>query len=250
MKLRYISDIHLEFIKPNKIINFLKNITQTDTEEVLILAGDIGYPFSDSYKIFMDHISKTFVKSFVICGNHEFYNKKHTMHEIITFLDEFFDGYDNISFLNNFSEKYNGYTFVGSTLWSQVTKPEYEINDVNKIKDFDYIKYNDLNKDCKEYLTKQINLIDDNIIMITHHMPSFSLIDEKYKINGMNNYNQYFACDMDKFIEENNKKIKCWIYGHTHTPSFRMLYDVPVMCNPIGYPNENSKVDFDKTFCL
>ena len=135
-------------------------------------------------------------------------------------------------------------------MWSHITNPYYEINDVNKIKYFDYIKYNDLNKDCKEYLTKQINLIDDNIIMITHHMPSFSLIDEKYKLPHTNNYNQWFACDMDKFIEENNKKIKCWIYGHTHTPCFKNISNIPFLCNPIGYPNENSKLDFDKCFNL
>ncbi len=249
MKLRYLSDLHLEFIKSNKINNFVKNIAKSDPEEILILAGDIGYPFSDNYKVFMDHISKTFVKSFVICGNHEFYNHNKTIQEIITFLDEFFNDYDNISFLNNSFELYNGYTFVGSTLWSNITDPAYEINDVYKIKDFDYIKYNALNNISKEYLNEQINL-NDNIIMITHHMPSFSLIDEKYKLNPTNKYNQWFACDMDKFIEENNKKIKCWIYGHTHTPSFNYLYDIPFMCNPIGYPNENSKVDFDKIFCF
>ena len=249
MKLRYISDIHLEFIKPNKIDKFCKNIKQIDPEEVCILAGDIGYPFSENYKIFMDHISKTFVKSFVICGNHEFYNNNNTMHEIITFLHSFFDSYDNITFLDNSFEIYNDYTFIGSTLWSKVTNPAYEINDVKKIKYLDYIKYNQLNQHCLDFLNEQI-IKHDNIIMITHHMPSFSLIDEKYKVPGMNNYNQWFASDMDKFIEDNRNKIQCWIYGHTHTPCFKNINDIQFLCNPIGYPNENSKLDFDKCFDL
>jgi hypothetical protein len=81
--------------------------------------------------------------------------------------------------------------------------------------------------------------------MITHHMPSSSLIDEKYKEYGMDYYNQWFYSDMDQFIDENKDKIKCWIYGHTHTPSFKTLHNVPCMCNPIGYPNENDKLDFN-----
>lgn len=247
--IRYLSDLHLEFIKPHKINKFINHIKQSDPEQVCVLAGDIGYPFSDNYKVFMDHISKTFKKSFIICGNHEYYNKKNTIDEINEYLTEFFNGYNNITFLNNSYEKYNGYTFIGTTLWSNITDPEYDINDVYSIKNFDYIKYNELNKICRDYLDEQIKL-HDNIIMITHHMPSYSLIDEKYKLPPTNKYNQWFYSDMDKFIEENNKKIKCWIYGHTHTPSFNYLYDIPFMCNPIGYPNENSKVDFDKIFCL
>ncbi len=81
-------------------------------------------------------------------------------------------------------------------------------------------------------------------------MPSYSLIDEKYKQYGTDNYNQWFYSDMDQFIDENKDKIKCWIYGHTHTPSFKIINGVPIMCNPIGYPNENNKLDFNKTFNL
>ena len=85
---------------------------------------------------------------------------------------------------------------------------------MHHIHNLNYIKYNEFNKICRDYLDKQIK-VHDNIVMITHHMPSSSLIDEKYKEYGMNYYNQWFYSDMDKFIEENNKKIKCWIYGHT-----------------------------------
>jgi predicted phosphodiesterase len=249
LKLRYISDIHLEFIKPNEIINFLNNITQSDKDEVCILAGDIGNPYSQNYKIFIDHISKIFQKTFIIAGNHEFYNNKKTIEETYEFLTEYFKQYDNITFLNNSYEIYNSYTFIGTTLWSKVTNPAYEINDVHSIANLNYIKYNQLNAISRAYLDEQIKL-HDNVIMITHHMPSSSLIDAKYKQYGMNHYNQWFYCDMDKFIEENKDKLKCWIYGHTHTPNFKMIHEIPFMCNSIGYPNENNKNDFNKIFYL
>ena len=247
--IRYISDIHLEFIESNKINNLIKQIKQIEKDEICVLAGDIGNPYKEHYKIFMDHISKTFNKTFVICGNHEYYNNKKTIEETNDYLINYFKQYSNITFLNNSFELYNNYMFIGTTLWSNITNPEYEINDVYKIKNLNYIKYNELNRNCKLYLDEQIKT-NDNIIMITHHMPSYSLIDEKYKVINMNKYNQWFYSDMDKFIEENKDKIKCWIYGHTHMPNFKLLHDIPFMCNPIGYPNENSKLDFDKTFIL
>jgi predicted phosphodiesterase len=75
-------------------------------------------------------------------------------------------------------------------------------------------------------------------------MPSESLIDPKYLEGEVRNYNQWFYCDMDDFILEHKYTIACWIYGHTHTPSVSSVYGVPMLCNPMGYPGENSKVDF------
>ena len=52
---------------------------------------------------------------------------------------------------------------------------------------------------------------------------------------------------MDEFIEVNRNKIKCWIYGHTHTSFNVIINEIPFLCNPIGYPNENKILDFQKT---
>ena len=44
---------------------------------------------------------------------------------------------------------------------------------------------------------------------------------------------------MEELIETNKNKIKCWIYGHTHTSSNIMINEIPFLCNHIDYPNEN-----------
>jgi Icc-related predicted phosphoesterase len=59
---------------------------------------------------------------------------------------------------------------------------------------------------------------NQNCIIITHHVPSNSLINVKYKTPNMVPYNQWFYSNLDDLIESNKNKIKCWIYGHTHTP--------------------------------
>ncbi len=257
IKIRYMSDLHLEFIKPNAINKFIQNIIPNEstdsTEEVCVLAGDIGNPYSENYDIFMDHISKCFKKTFVIAGNHEYYNNKKTIDETNKYLVDYFAD-TNISFLNNSYEYYNNYCFVGTTLWSKITNPVYKINDVNCIKDFDYIEYNKLNKQCVDFLEQTIKSNDnDNVIIITHHQPSETLIDAKYKVSNMLPYNQWFYCSMDQFIESNKNKMKCWIYGHTHTPLIKQIHNIPFCCNPLGYPNENiykPNEYFNKTITL
>jgi len=245
MKLRYFSDLHLEFIKPNKIEQFITQIPP-GMDEICILAGDIGNPYQTNYDIFMQFISKNFKKTFVITGNHEYYNKTKTIQETNEFMEEYFQQFDNIRFLNNNYEMYENYCFIGTTLWSHITNPIYEINDTCSIPHFNYIQYNKLNRVCVEFLEDAIQK-NDNCIIITHHVPSESLIDTKYKTKEMLPYNPWFYCNMDELIEK--KDIKCWIYGHTHTPSHVVINETHFLCNPIGYPNEN-KIDFQKTFTI
>ena len=180
--IRYLSDLHLEFIKPNKIEKFIKQIP-SNIDEICILAGDIGNPYQSNYNMFMEFISKNFKKTFVISGNHEYYNKTKTIKETNTFLTEYFEKFDNISFLNNNCEKYENHCFIGTTLWSKITDPSYKINDVYKIPHFDHIEYNKLNTNSVDFLEDALQN-NDNCIVITHHMPSSSLIDIKYKNEG------------------------------------------------------------------
>jgi predicted phosphohydrolase len=246
MKLRYFFDLHLEFIKPNKIEKFIKNISVINND-VCILAGDIGNSYQNNYDIFMKFISKNFKKSFVITGNHEYYNKK--IEDTNIFLKNYFKQFSNISFLNNEIEYYNNYCFIGTTLLSNITNSKYKINDVYNIHNFinslnGIEEYNKLNKQCIEFLEKSINS-NDNCIVITHHILSSSFIDIKYKTIDMLPYNQWFYCDLDNLININKHKIKYCFYEHTYTPSNVKIHNIPFLCNSIGYPNENIKSNFD-----
>ena len=246
MNVRYFSDLHLEFIDPSKIEQLISKILP-GIDKICIFAGDIGNPYQSNYDIFMNFISKNFKKTFYIAGNHEYYNKTKTIEETNEFMKGYFQQFHNITFLNNNYEIYENYCFIGSTLWSKITNPSYEINDVYKIPYFDYIQYNRLNMLSIDFLEDTLQN-NKNCIVITHHMPSDSLIDIKYKTPQMLPYNQWFYCNMDEFIEVNRNKIKCWIYGHTHTSSNVIINEIPFLCNPIGYPNENKILDFQKNF--
>ncbi len=248
MKIRYLSDLHLEFIDTDKIYDFIKQIP-SGIDEICVLAGDIGNPYKSNYDIFMNFISNNFKKTFIIAGNHEYYNKKKTIKDTNEYLKDYFQKFNNISFLNNNYEIYNDYCFVGTTLWSKITNPQYEINDVYKIPNFNYIEYNKLNMLSVKFLEDTL-LNNEKCVIITHHIPSESLIDIKYKTEPMQPYNQWFYCNMDEFIETNKNKIKCWIYGHTHDASNVIINGIPFLCNPIGYPNENQNINFSTTIII
>jgi predicted phosphohydrolase len=241
MKLRYFSDLHLEFIKTKDMERFLRRIPP-GPDEVCILAGDIGKPRQPNYEIFMNFINSSFKKSFVILGNHEFYGSP--IVETHDLMKSYFEKFHNITLLDNSCEVYEDHCFVGTTLWSHVSDPKFKINDVYSIPRFDYVQYNLLHRHCVDFLQEALN--QENCIVITHHQPSRTLIHEKYLTPAMLPYNQWFASDLDKLILSKKDNIKAWFYGHTHTPSETKMAEIPFLCNPIGYPGENHGNDFGK----
>ena len=134
MKIKILSDLHLEFLG-NQPQQYLKQIKYDDQTDVLVVAGDVGYPFESHYKQFFDFVSQYFPKTFVIAGNHEHYNSNVKINEMIMHLRGFFQKYNNITFLENNMEIYQGVTFIGTTLWSHISNPQYKINDTNMIHD-------------------------------------------------------------------------------------------------------------------
>jgi predicted phosphodiesterase len=250
MKIQYVSDLHLEFFGSSSK-QYIKNIKNKGCD-VCIVPGDIGYPHDDYYIDFLDHMSKTFDQTFIVPGNHEYYQSKKinkNMEEIDEYMDDLFDEYDNISLLNNKIEKYEGFNFIGTTMWSKITDPRWKINDVKYIKGLGITKYNELHHKSIDFLNKAIEMVDGKTIIITHHMPSYDLTNPKYK-QSYAKYNQWFYADMNEFIGKYDSKINCWFYGHTHIPLVQKIGKIPTLCNPIGYPNENNSqnIDFNRLY--
>ena len=247
MLIQYLSDIHLEFMtKVPKIIV---------KADVLCLAGDIGYPYSGIYKDFLIAMNKSFKKVFLITGNHEYYNSEkysnHSMDNVNTMIKSLikFHKLDNITFLNNSYEIYNDIIFVGTTLWSNIQSQNMNdlvlMNDFKQIENMTYDTYKLLHlKSCNfientlSEISKDDKYKNKKIVMMTHHLPSFKLIDEKY---ALSDFNCFYASNCDKYFVE---PIKAWIYGHTHTPNQTIINNIKFACNPKGYPSENTIIKF------
>ncbi len=72
-----------------------------------------------------------------------------------------------------------------------------------------------------------------DVTVVTHHMPSFSLISPRYADNPLN---ICFASNCEKLMLPN---VKAWIYGHTHNACSGMFGNTLVACNSRGYPHES-----------
>lgn len=247
MLIQYLSDIHLEFMtKVPKIIV---------KADVLCLAGDIGYPYSGIYKDFLIKINRDFKKVFLITGNHEYYNSEkygsHSMDDINTMIKSLLKihNLDNITFLNNSYEEYNDIIFVGTTLWSNIQSQNMNdiclMNDFKQIENMTYNTYKLLHfKSCSfientlSDISKDDKYKDKKIVMITHHLPSFKLIGDEY---ALSDFNCFYASNCDKYFVE---PVKAWIYGHTHIPNKTIINKIKFVCNPKGYPTENTIIKY------
>lgn len=245
MHVRIISDVHLEFLSYLEMDILINNILCLDLRDVLVLAGDIGSPTNSKYIRFLQKMSENFVKVFVINGNHEYYDN--TIEYTNKLIKNICEQFTNVVFLNNTSIEYKGYTWIGATLWSNLTNPLYLTNDMNYIKNLNIETYNNMHIKDKNFIKDTIDTLpnDTKIIIITHFLPSYSLISKKYIGNP---YNQCFASDVDEMFTKDN--IKLWIYGHTHIASDICINNIRLVCNPIGYKDENVKINYQKTIQL
>ncbi len=242
LEIQYISDIHLEFHINIPIINAVAPI--------LCLLGDIGYPNSTIYKDFLLNLNNNpkFEKIFLITGNHEYYNQNESIESTNNKINSIIqlNNLHKISFLNNTTEFYNNYLFIGSTLWSFITSSNNNMNDFNCIENMTRAKYNNLHIQSVFFINNQLRLNSDKkIIILTHHLPSFKLIDDKYLCYS--NMNQYFASHCDHLIID---PVILWLYGHTHTPNITKINNTILLCNPIGYIGENQNINFDKKIII
>lgn len=245
MKIKYCSDLHLEMNELNP--ELFKN---TDDSSVLILAGDImsaNYPNTD----FLSLVNAEYPKVFYVFGNHEHYQSNYDSNHIkmINTLEK----YPNITLLNNECIEYNGWGFYGGTLWTNFNKQDplvlYEAKYV--MNDYKWIHTN-LGKFTPSMVMMEFNMFLENIkklpakntVVISHHLPSYSCIDNEY---AGSKYNHYYASDLDNIIID-NPNIKYWFYGHTHQRKTFMIDQCMMLCNAYGYYNYEQA--FTESFLL
>jgi len=226
ISVQYISNLNLQncLLDHTKII--AKNIPVVSS--ILLLLGNIGNPFTDSYAYFLKEMNKKFEKVFVITGTIEYqYNDINETNQKIS---ELVKCLSNVSFLQNNVEDYLGIKWVGTTGWSRIDNPKNRIKyNVNKLS---IDVYNELHQQSINFLQYSINTNQDHkLIILTHHIPSYSLIDAEYNIEVHKPYQQWYAAHFDDLIIGNENVIKGWFYGNTKKSFEGELYFVKMYCN-------------------
>ena len=162
---QYYSDLHLEHHNSFPIIKKI----QTDYPENLILAGDIGSPFTDNYWNFLKEESKQFDKIFLICGNHEYYGS--TIDQMNKYISRQLrlSKLSNVYFLNNDVFEIGDIKIIGTTLWSEIPKKyekdivQYLYDVINNIMTNVYI---DLPEDMKAIMDEMLEKLRVKIYLL------------------------------------------------------------------------------------
>jgi DNA repair exonuclease SbcCD nuclease subunit len=252
MNFQYFSDIHLEMYneqeaKLNKLFARIKPIAP-----FLIMAGDIGYPSRKSYKNFLNYLSPLYKRIFITSGNHEYYQSCESVDATDMHIREIVSTFPNIIFLQ--CEVYDlsqdlpdtDLMIYGGTFWSDISPSEEHVitrsmRDYVHIKDFTVGLSRKYHKTAVAGLENALELHDNKrFIVISHHLPSYSLIHPRFISSGINSA---FASEIPI---ANDTRIVAWVAGHTHETIQKGKFYV----NSIGYKGERHHVDFEKQFTL
>ncbi len=242
--MQYISDIHLEMWTSNPA--FFKQILKPSAP-YLVLAGDIcSYEKRQKLKPFLEYCSQHWNKIFIVAGNHEYYAYKVPMSKVEEWLKDECAAFPNIHFLQKevhvLEEKY---VIIGATLWTHIEPAiDYEasttMNDFKKITNDDGTNFTP--DDCRRLYKEHAKFIETETektilkdlipIVITHHLPSPSLIHPKYENSHLN------SCYASRCLECMLMTPSIWVYGHSHVQGVKDFKHTKCCINALGYPGE------------
>ncbi len=255
MKIRVLSDLHLEFA------DFIVPAMDGDKQTILVLAGDITVADNrrlmvDTFIPFIERCSTQFKAVIYVFGNHESYdfdliNTRNRIEQQLQHSHTY-----NVHILENESVVIGDVAFIGATLWTDCggDMPLAEFH-WHGMSDSHVIKYNrgpfslhvcrKIHKQSKEYLFKAIEehkLFGRKTVVVTHHGVSEKSVHKMYKTTGMSELNKFFYSPLDlEFADANPDLI---VSGHTHM-AYNVMLDETIcqtclVCNPRGYAGYES----------
>lgn len=212
-----------------------------EDEQTLILAGDI-VPVSEflQHRGFFVDVLTRFKRVYWLFGNHEYYGSN--LEDAVQIVPE----QDGLIFGDTFLAE----DIIGVTLWTDFNRgcPLAQAMFAPPYSDSTMVF-----TQGRKVKTNEIAAIHDqhrtllgsspSSVVVTHHCPHPSLIAERWRNHRMWSL---FACnDMESVLEYyRDTGCKLWIAGHSHTAYRVTIYDkISFVCNPLGYPNEDSGFD-------
>ncbi len=245
MKIQYASDLHLELPRNSR---WIKNNPLNVSGDILVLAGDIAYLGTDcTNNPFWSWCADNYEQTLIVPGNHEYYGGFDLKYTLSAWNYEL---RSSVRYLNNTVVKIGHTSIILSTLWSNI-KVENALLIESGITDFHRIRYggnrldfaifNDVHRCSLDYIRNAVSLhANDNIIVVSHHLPSQILVSDRFKGSKLNDA---FSSEHGQWIADS--KIAYWIYGHSHTNIRGKIGNTEFLSNQLGYVYEVPEtVDF------
>lgn len=244
MRIRILSDVHLE-VRP-----FVPPRVEAD---VVILAGDIANGAAGI--AWARHMFDSPV--LYVPGNHEYYEGE---------VDAVQDALRNavaaqtdgqVRLLDADAWTFEGVRFLGCTLWSDYSllppqeRPASMARMQRYVPDYRVIAKGDRKfqpEDSVEWCARHRTWLAGQLaeeraeptVVVTHFVPHRASIAPQFANDIAN---PIFIVPMDELMG----RAAAWIHGHTHTAFDYMANGTRIVCNPRGYPPEDTGFDAGKT---
>ncbi|MAA75159.1 MAG: metallo-dependent phosphatase [Salinisphaeraceae bacterium] len=250
MRLRVLSDLHLEFYESPEDAGIVNDIGC----DAVVLAGDIHTGVQG-----IEWAARTFDQPVIyVLGNHEFYRQ-----EAGLLMDNAraCAEYLGVHLLENDEVRIDGRRFLGCTLWTDFSlgpEPPYVSAAIaqNRVADFRMIRYGGRTvtagamahwyTDSRKWLESKLDE-NDPAIMVTHFVPSPRLIHPTF--GRGDEKTPYFTSDLEYLMGD---AVPLWIYGHNHYSDSKRLStgqgETWALSNQMGYPDEDT--GFRKDLCI
>ena len=246
MKIQYASDLHLEFDENTK---FLSEHPLEVKGDIMVLAGDIllfGEKLMSEHP-FWDWCSDHYTHTFIVPGNHEYYNRT----DVLSTLNNFtFALRRNVTYINNRSITLGNTELFFTTLWTRISDEDLagvqiHMTDCHRIAFSDHIllatDYARAHEQCFTWLKKALSeSTAAHKVVVTHHCPIVAE-DPRYADNGLSSA---FVIDLVEFIKAS--EIDYWIFGHTHWNAKRgtQVGNTTLLTNQMGYLTHGGEKGF------
>ncbi|MFM0737151.1 metallophosphoesterase [Paraburkholderia xenovorans] len=264
MKIRVLSDLHLENDEPELIPHV--------DADLIVLAGDIH-----NHAAGPRWAAQTFdgaVQVVYVPGNHEYYDGEFGALE--TALYDAAAQVDNVHVLNNAAlvDPQRRWRVLGTTLWTdfalygddentladsidasrramldfngpiQMSWPQDTGDTSRQFSPADSLA---LHRQARAWLESELaKPFDGKTIVVTHHAPHRQSLAERY---AEDRASAGFVNHLPELVQT---PVALWIHGHTHTPFDYTVNGTRVVCNPRGYFDrrtrqwENPRFAWDK----
>lgn len=258
LKLDLISDTHIAHWK-NKPIDWvgLKNPDST----ILVLPGDIGHYENDVYRTLYE-VENLYDYIVLTDGNHEFYATKEQVSPFTKKMQKYIKkNFNNVTYLNGANHfQIHNTAFIGANGWYDWIALEdmfsYEQSRrawKHGLNDYKYVQFDDNNqeygpdvlaeKQFKQLKAKvkkfQTDSTIDNIVVVTHTVPKKELLIIKNSYTWDSLTPSFCNTQMASLVNhDKQKKIKAYLFGHTHARQHQVIDGIQYAINARGYPNE------------
>lgn len=258
--IRITSDLHMDK-QGNPVFRF--EPLDTDSQTILVLAGDIDLLLNLEYKsyyfyAFMKSVAKQFMCVLWVPGNHEYRDIEYNnLKPYQDFLNR--NGMWNIKIADNEIVETKNARFLCSTLWFDMNNQNPDIiKQVDSIVESENYPFNtkeiiERSSTSINFLKHSINKIDHNKtnVVVTHYPFSESLYVKNPNYNDVWSDIGYpiFGCDLDFVVQ--SPLIDFAVFGHTHASGVYKLKrndgsTLVAYNNGFGHGND----DFDPNIVL